>query len=77
MCSGGRGGGGGVVLVKDVGESYRREPQGEGESLSCILPVFIEHQLCASLTSPVSILGSRLGGSVFVFLRPHLLCIMG
>lgn len=36
-----------VLLVEEVGESCRREPQGEGESPSCILPVFSEHLLCA------------------------------
>lgn len=37
-----------VLLVEEVGESYRRESQGEGESPSCILPAFFEHLLCAS-----------------------------
>lgn len=32
-----------VLLVEEVGELYRRESQGEGESPSCILLVFIEH----------------------------------
>lgn len=44
-----------ILLVEEVGKSYKREPQGEGESpSSCILPVFYEHLLCASSTSPVS-----------------------
>lgn len=37
-----------VLLVEEVGKACRREPQGEGDSPSCILPVFIEHLLCAS-----------------------------
>lgn len=28
------------LLVEEVGESYRRESQGEGESPSCSLPAF-------------------------------------
>ena len=72
LRGGGPPGGGG-------GESYRRQLQRQGES-PCILPVFIEHLLCAAPTSPVSILGSSplsLGGCGLVSMRRHLLCIIG
>lgn len=73
MLGGGPPGGG-------EGESYRRHLQRQGEGPSCMLPVFIEHLLCASPISPVSILGSSplsLGGCGFVSMRRHLLCITG